>query len=65
MHIFHMVQDIDNIQKVVIMPLDGDDDAGVFAIMIPQTTDRSLHGLQSYRPYEVRPTSTTGTWKTH
>ncbi|KAH6858975.1 hypothetical protein BKA58DRAFT_51143 [Alternaria rosae] len=39
--------------KAVIMPLDGDDDAGVFAIMIPQTTDRSLHGLQSYRPYEI------------
>jgi hypothetical protein len=35
------------------MPLDGDDDAGVFAIMIPQKSDRSLHGLQSFRPYEV------------
>lgn len=45
---------VDEIQKVVIMPLDGDDDAGVFAIMIPQTNDRSLHGLQSFRPYEVR-----------
>ncbi|CAN9390607.1 unnamed protein product [Alternaria alternata] len=39
--------------KVVIMPLDGDDDAGVFAIMIPQKSDRSLHGLQSFRPYEL------------
>ena len=44
---------IDEIQKVVVMPLDGDDDAGVFAIMIPQKSDRSLHGLQSFRPYEV------------
>ncbi len=35
------------------MPLDGDDDAGVFAIMLPQKIDRSLHGLQAYRPYEV------------
>ncbi|KAI4930787.1 uncharacterized protein J4E92_004619 [Alternaria infectoria] len=39
--------------KVVIMPLDGDDDAGVFAIMLPQTSDRSLQGLQAYRPYEI------------
>ncbi|KAG9192846.1 hypothetical protein G6011_11580 [Alternaria panax] len=39
--------------KVVIMPLDGDDDSGVFAIMIPQKSDRSLHGLQSFRPYEI------------
>ncbi|RYO67553.1 hypothetical protein AA0113_g4569 [Alternaria arborescens] len=39
--------------KVVVMPLDGDDDAGVFAIMIPQKSDRSLHGLQSFRPYEL------------
>jgi hypothetical protein len=35
------------------MPLDGDDDVGVFAIMLPQKSDRSLHGLQSFRPYEV------------
>jgi hypothetical protein len=40
-------------QKLVIMPLDGDDEAGVFAIMLPQKTDRSLNGLQSYRFYEV------------
>jgi hypothetical protein len=35
------------------MPLDGDDDAGVFAIMLPQKTDRSLNGLQGYRFYEI------------
>jgi hypothetical protein len=40
-------------QKLVIMPLDGDDEAGVFTIMLPQKTDRSLNGLQSYRFYEV------------
>lgn len=34
------------------MPLDGDDEAGMFCIMLPQPNDRSLHGLQSYRPYE-------------
>ncbi|EUC49243.1 hypothetical protein COCMIDRAFT_23033 [Bipolaris oryzae ATCC 44560] len=39
--------------KLVIMPLDGDDEAGVFAIMLPQKHDRSLHGLQSYRPWEI------------
>ncbi|XP_014557102.1 hypothetical protein COCVIDRAFT_37430 [Bipolaris victoriae FI3] len=39
--------------KLVIMPLDGDDEAGVFTIMLPQKHDRSLHGLQSYRPYEI------------
>ncbi|EMD61099.1 hypothetical protein COCSADRAFT_29370 [Bipolaris sorokiniana ND90Pr] len=39
--------------KLVIMPLDGDDEAGVFAIMLPQKHDRSLHGLQSYRPYKM------------
>jgi len=35
------------------MPLDADDDDGVFAIMLPQKVDRSLRGLQSYRPYEL------------
>ena len=35
------------------MPLDADDDPGVFAIMLPQKLDRSLRGLQSYRPYEL------------
>ncbi|KNG49534.1 integral membrane protein [Stemphylium lycopersici] len=39
--------------KLVIMPLDGDDEAGVFAIMLPQKSDRSLKGLQCYRPYEI------------
>ncbi|KAJ6281049.1 hypothetical protein J3E71DRAFT_392262 [Bipolaris maydis] len=39
--------------KLVIMPLDGDDEVGVFAIMLPQKHDRSLHGLQSYRPYKI------------
>ncbi|KAI1519498.1 hypothetical protein PtrSN002B_003240 [Pyrenophora tritici-repentis] len=39
--------------KLVIMPLDGDDNAGVFAIMLPQKVDRSLRGLQIYRPYEL------------
>ncbi|RMZ71658.1 integral membrane [Pyrenophora seminiperda CCB06] len=39
--------------KLVIMPLDADDDFGAFAIMVPQKVDRSLHGLQSYRPYEL------------
>lgn len=40
-------------QKLVIMPLDADDDAGVFAIMLPQKVDKSLRGLQIYRPYEL------------
>jgi hypothetical protein len=35
------------------MPLDGDDEAGVFAIMLPQKTDRSLNGLEAYRFYEI------------
>ena len=47
------VRYVNKTQKLVIMPLDGDDDAGVFAIMLPQKIDRSLHGLQAYRPYEV------------
>ncbi|CAO2648041.1 Nn.00g089630.m01.CDS01 [Neocucurbitaria sp. VM-36] len=40
-------------QKLVIMPLDGDDEVGMFCIMLPQPNDRSLRGLQSYRPYEL------------
>lgn len=39
------------------MPLDGDDELGVFAIMVPQKSDRSLNGLQSYRPYESKDNS--------
>jgi hypothetical protein len=35
------------------MPLDGDDEAGVFAIMVTRKTDRSLNGLQIYRFYEI------------
>ncbi|KAF1842122.1 uncharacterized protein K460DRAFT_388882 [Cucurbitaria berberidis CBS 394.84] len=38
--------------KLVIMPLDGDDETGLFCIMLPQLSDTSLCGLQSYRPYE-------------
>ncbi|KAJ4377899.1 hypothetical protein N0V83_000729 [Neocucurbitaria cava] len=40
-------------QKLVIMPLDGDDEAGMFCIMLPQPNDRSLQGLHSYRLYEL------------
>ncbi|KAH7346115.1 hypothetical protein BKA66DRAFT_447790 [Pyrenochaeta sp. MPI-SDFR-AT-0127] len=38
--------------KLVIMPLDGDDEAGMFCIMIPQVSDPRLPGLRIYRPYE-------------
>lgn len=34
------------------MPLDGTDDEGMFCILLPQPTDRSLQGIQAYRPYE-------------
>ncbi|KAF1830496.1 hypothetical protein BDW02DRAFT_633596 [Decorospora gaudefroyi] len=39
--------------KLVIMPMDGDDEKGVFCIMLPQKPDRSLRPLQAYRPYEL------------
>ena len=48
-----MSQNTNGEQKLVIMPLDADDDVGAFAIMLPQKVDRSLRGLQSYRPYEL------------
>jgi len=36
------------------MPLDGVDSLGMFCILLPQPNDRSLQGLQIYRPYEHR-----------
>ncbi|KAF1947615.1 hypothetical protein EJ02DRAFT_449097 [Clathrospora elynae] len=39
--------------KLVTMPLDGDDDDGVFCIMLPQKSDGYPNGLQSYRPYKI------------
>ncbi|KAH7077601.1 hypothetical protein BKA63DRAFT_508576 [Paraphoma chrysanthemicola] len=39
--------------SLVIMPLDGDDEVGMFCIMLPGTLDRSMKALQIYRPYEV------------
>lgn len=41
-------------QKLVIMPLDGEDDEGLFCILIQMPYDRSLTGLVAYRPYEHR-----------
>lgn len=35
------------------MRLDGNDDAGVFCILLPQKSDKSLKDLQPYRPYEI------------
>jgi hypothetical protein len=40
------------LQKLVIMPLKGADDAGLFCIMIPLRQDRSIKALQEFRPYE-------------
>lgn len=39
-------------QRVLIMPLEGGDDAGLFCIMLPQKPDRSLKTLEALRPYE-------------
>tara|TARA_R110002003_G_scaffold121_23_gene10841 strand:- start:12683 stop:13621 length:939 start_codon:yes stop_codon:yes gene_type:complete len=36
------------------MPLDGDDETGMFCIMLPQNLDRSMKTLQAWRPYECR-----------
>jgi hypothetical protein len=35
------------------MPLDGEDDMGMFCILLPQPMDRSMKSLQAWRPYEV------------
>lgn len=34
------------------MPLQGADEAGLFCIMLPQSLDRSMKALESFRPYE-------------
>jgi hypothetical protein len=39
---------------LVIMPLDGAHGLGMFCIILPLPNDRSLKGLQLYRPYEHR-----------
>lgn len=39
-------------QKVVVMPLQGADEAGLFCIMLPQSLDRSIKALDLFRPYE-------------
>jgi hypothetical protein len=36
------------------MPLDGNDELGMFCILLPQPRDRSIKNLQIWRPYEVR-----------
>ena len=41
-----------DLQKVLIMPLEGADDAGLFCIMLPQPMDRSIKALEKLRPYE-------------
>ncbi|KAL5120728.1 hypothetical protein ACEQ8H_001477 [Pleosporales sp. CAS-2024a] len=41
-------------RKLVIMPLDGEDEMGMFCILIPQPHDRAMKSLQSWRPYEVK-----------
>lgn len=35
------------------MPLVNEDDEDLFCILIPQSNDRSLEGVQTYRPYEI------------
>jgi hypothetical protein len=35
------------------MPLDGDDDIGMFCILLPQSLDRSMKSLQAWRLYEM------------
>lgn len=34
------------------MRLDGEDEEGMFCVLLPQPNDRSLPGLQSYRPFQ-------------
>jgi hypothetical protein len=41
-------------QKVVILPLDGDDEVGMFCILLAQSLDRSMKQFQTWRPYEIR-----------
>ncbi|KAF2712658.1 hypothetical protein K504DRAFT_372081 [Pleomassaria siparia CBS 279.74] len=41
-------------QKLVIMPLRGEQDEELFCIMIPQPNSRSSDDAQAYRPYEIR-----------
>jgi len=36
------------------MPLDGDDEVGMFCILLLQPFDRSIKHIQTWRPYEVR-----------
>jgi hypothetical protein len=36
------------------MPLDGEDEVGMFCILLPQPMDRSMKNLQAWRPYEIR-----------
>ncbi|XPS73595.1 hypothetical protein M3J09_005739 [Ascochyta lentis] len=38
--------------KVLIMPLNGADEAGLFCIMLPQSMDRSIKALEAFRPFE-------------
>ncbi|KAJ8112045.1 hypothetical protein OPT61_g5498 [Boeremia exigua] len=40
--------------KVVILPLNGADDAGLFCIMLAQSPDRSIKPLEAFRPFEHR-----------
>jgi hypothetical protein len=36
------------------MPLDGDDEMGMFCILLPQPLDRSIKKLETWCPYELR-----------
>lgn len=36
------------------MPLDGDDEIGLFCILLPQRMDRSMKNIEIWRPYEMR-----------
>jgi hypothetical protein len=36
------------------MPLDGDDEVGMFCILLPQPLDCSIKKLETWRPYEIR-----------
>ncbi|KAH3981000.1 hypothetical protein HBH51_050050 [Parastagonospora nodorum] len=40
-------------RSLVIMPLDGNEEMGMFCILISQPMDRSTKHLQVWRPYEV------------
>jgi hypothetical protein len=50
----HVAKDSNERQNVVIMPLDGDDEMGMFCILLSQPLDRSIKKLETWCPYELR-----------